>query len=45
MLGMWMPAEMSESYTRNIEVIEARAVYSNFRRFQVLTDQQLKIPK
>ncbi len=51
-LGLWVPAEMSEIYTvqnpsrRNTSVsIDARATYSKFRRFRVTTEEQLTIPK
>jgi VWFA-related protein len=52
-LGLWLPAEMTELHsvygTRGprdmIVSIDARATYSRFRRFQVSTDEQMKIPK
>jgi len=52
-LGLWLPAEMTEVYSlytsglagnRTVSV-DARATYSRFRRFQVTTDEQVKIPK
>ena len=52
-LGLWLPAEMTEIHSvygtsgpRNMRVsIDARATYSRFRRFQVSTDEQMKIQK
>jgi len=51
-LGMWVPAEMTEVFTvqrtagvdRQI-AIDARATYSRFRRFQVKTEEDVKIKK
>jgi VWFA-related protein len=52
-LGLWVPAEMTEAYSvrgtttdRNV-VLDARAEYSRFRRFQVTseTDTKAKIVK
>jgi VWFA-related protein len=52
-LGLWVPAEMTEAYSvrgttteRNV-VLDARAEYSRFRRFQVTseTDSKAKIGK
>ena len=48
-LGMWVPAEMTEVHWADppngtqgrITSMEARATYSNFRRFQVTTDEQI----
>jgi hypothetical protein len=51
-LGMWLPVEMTEVHVlygsgdapgRTVSV-DARATYSNFRRFQVTTDEQVRIP-
>ncbi len=48
-LGTLVPAEMREIYdqpTRPWDVyIECTATYSNFRRFQVTTDETIKVPK
>lgn len=44
-LGFWMPAEMKESYENGTETIKGKATYTNFRRFQVNTDQELKDSK
>ena len=55
-LGMWVPAEMRETYRTLTErslagvprlepIIEGTAVYSNFRRFQVKTEVGNVIPK
>ena len=53
-LGLWVPAEMTEVYSTsrgtNTEknlVLDARAEYSRFRRFQVTleTDTKVKIVK
>ena len=52
-LGLWLPAEMTEIHSvdgtlgsRNMSVsINAHATYSRFRRFQVSTDEQIKVPK
>jgi YD repeat-containing protein len=53
-LGMWLPAEMRETYsvplmvgTMGVErgtILSGTARYSNFRRFQVTTDTQI-VPK
>jgi hypothetical protein len=47
-LGMWLPAEMKETYRVALEpsspgpvVLEGTARYANFRRFQVTTDVQV----
>jgi hypothetical protein len=50
---MWVPSEMRETYrttrlppTRPESVIlHGKATYSNFRRFQVLTDAVITIKK
>ena len=47
-LGLWVPAEMSETYTSRVRqdlVMGAHATYSNFRRFQVKTEEKITIPK
>ena len=51
-IGLWLPAEMTEVYSLyvgrpgNLSVsVDARATYSNYRRFQVTTDEQLKVAK
>ncbi len=44
-LGIWAPAEMEESYNQPSETIEGKAVYLNFRRFQVSTDVNIAAPK
>ena len=53
-LGLWVPAEMRESYSQpdigysgrsglvRRAVVEGRATYSNFRRFQVTTGEKVK---
>ncbi len=46
-LGLWVPVEMKETYTdRRLTVLaDGKATYSNFRRFQVRTEEQLAVPK
>jgi VWFA-related protein len=54
-LGLWVPGEMTELYTvpeasgmRGAIVqstIEGKATYSNFRRFQVKTEEKIATPK
>ena len=52
-LGLWLPVEMTEVYSLYVSSrtvnrtvsVDARATYSNYRRFQVTTDEQVKIPK
>ena len=52
-LGMWVPSEMRETYrtTRlppsrpESVILHGKATYSNFRRFQVLTDAVITIRK
>ncbi len=55
-LGMWVPAEMSEMYQamtqrslsgapRAETLVEGRAKYTNYRRFQVKIEEKLVIPK
>jgi VWFA-related protein len=48
LLGLWLPAEMKESYNsraRATSILDAKATYSNFRRFQVKTEEKITIPK
>jgi VWFA-related protein len=42
-LGLWVPADMRETYRLRGNTIEGRATYSKFRSFQVRTDQEIKI--
>jgi VWFA-related protein len=44
-LGLWVPSEMRESYRLRGYSTEGRASYSNFRSFQVTTQQEIKIDK
>jgi hypothetical protein len=45
-LGIWVPAEMKEAYIqRASQTISGSAKYSNFRRFQVKTEEKIAIPK
>jgi hypothetical protein len=56
-LGLWVPAQMKETYkmsglTSGISggywaagSVEGQATYSNFRRFQVRTEEKITIPK
>jgi VWFA-related protein len=56
-LGLWLPSEMKEDYTfvvsppigaRSLPLVGrmgARATYTNFRRFQVTTEEKVKIEK
>jgi hypothetical protein len=47
-LGLWVPADMSEMYvTRPAQtlVMGGKAKYTNFRRFQVKTEEKVTIPK
>jgi hypothetical protein len=46
-IGFWMPAEMQENYENYAsgrERVTGHAVYSNFRRFQVTTEEIIKGP-
>ena len=51
-LGLWVPQEMRETYSigrpgssdRSV-LLDGRATYSKFRRFQVTTQEQITIPK
>ena len=42
--GVWVPVEMAESYVSAEGKLECRARYSNFRRFRVITNEQVKEP-
>jgi hypothetical protein len=47
-LGLWVPADMTELYvTRPAQslVMGGKAKYTNFRRFQVKTEEKVTIPK
>jgi hypothetical protein len=54
-LGLWVPAEMKERYwivVRGVvmgqaeqTLLEGTARYSNFRRFQVTTEEKVTVPK
>ena len=51
-LGLWVPAQMTEGFWAGnvgaidrVRVLEARATYSKFRRFQVKTEEQMTIQK
>lgn len=51
-LGLWVPSQMTEGFWTGavglidrIRVLEARATYSKFRRFQVNTAEQVTLPK
>lgn len=45
-LGLWLPAEMKETYSLKNKVLTAGAArYRNFRRFQVTTDTHVTVPK
>jgi hypothetical protein len=47
-LGIWVPVEMHETYEKGraphspASWVKATAVYSNFRRFQVITEERIK---
>ncbi len=40
--GLWLPAEMRESYTQANQKLSGVARYSHYRRFQVTTDEVVK---
>ena len=40
--GLWVPAELEETYKKPGEHVEGRATYKNFRSFKVTTDTQVK---
>jgi VWFA-related protein len=42
-LGLWVPAEMRETYRLRGNTVEGRALYSKFRSFQVRTEQEIKV--
>ena len=55
-LGMWVPAAMTETYQamtqrslsgapRAETIVEGTAKYANYRRFQVKTEEKVVIPK
>jgi VWFA-related protein len=44
-LGMWVPAEMNETYRGRSGTILGTASYSKFRRFTVTTEEKITIPK
>ena len=44
-LGLWVPSEMRETYRLRGYSIDGRASYSNFRSFQVKTQQEIKVEK
>ena len=54
-MGLWVPAEMKERYWTVVRVgtsgqveqvlLEGTARYSNFRRFQVTTEEKVTVPK
>jgi VWFA-related protein len=44
-LGIWVPAEMTETYRLGTTTIVGRATYSNFRRFVVTTEEKVKEPE
>ena len=51
-LGLWVPVEMTEVFSRNPNftggsavTIDARATYSKFRRFQVKAETEIKLVK
>jgi hypothetical protein len=43
--GLWLPESMHESYSTGRTEITANATYSKYRRFQVLTSEQVTVPK
>jgi hypothetical protein len=44
-IGLWVPAEMRELFKRPTGNLTGRATYSNFRRFQVKTEETITVPK
>ena len=45
-LGLWVPDQMREVYSNErFPYLDARATYSNFRRFQVKTEEKIVVPK
>ena len=45
MAGLWLPVTMRETYAYPSAQIQATATYSNYRRFQVLTQETFTPPK
>jgi VWFA-related protein len=41
-LGLWVPSEMDERYSTPTQEIEGRAVYRDFRSFNVTTETKIK---
>jgi len=44
-MGIWTPVEMKEVYEQKAGKIGGDAKYSKFRRFQVTTEEAIKVPK
>ena len=45
-LGLWVPVQMRETFRNSGRSIgDGQATYSNFRRFQVTTEEKIVIPK
>jgi len=54
-MGLWVPTEMKERYSAVVQagvmrqtgerLLEGTARYSNFRRFQVSTEERVIVPK
>ncbi len=44
-MGIWTPVEMKEVYEQRAGKIGGDAKYSKFRRFQVTTEEAIKVPK
>jgi hypothetical protein len=45
-LELLVPSEMREEFSSRVSVfLDGKATYSNFRRFQVSTQEQIKVPK
>ncbi len=45
-LELLVPSEMREEFSSRVSVfLDGKATYSNFRRFQVSTEEQIKVPK
>jgi len=43
--GLWLPQSMQESYPAGRTEITATATYAKYRRFRVLTSEQVTVPK
>jgi hypothetical protein len=43
--GVWVPADMTEAYETQNEVIDCHAVYTNVRRFTVKVDDSVTLPQ